>query len=208
MQGDVLHIDTPIGASPNKLRLQITSEIFDEVMDTTAHSAQPPQSSGLDCPLSPRQHEVVTALMCGLTYKQAAKQLGISPSTVRTHAHVAYERLAVANLGQACVLMIRHGWTDPSELLPDYHGAPYTTRARRGQKDWLPSPAQRLYLDAFDRLLRDRDEVGAALVDYYFGAMIRERGVPDRRRGASDIEAMLLGIARGVLRPVPDAQAA
>jgi DNA-binding CsgD family transcriptional regulator len=202
-------------------------------MDTAAHSAQPPQGqpaidlshaehgvagrgtspvprslhpSGLDCPLSPRQHEVVTTLMCGLTYKQAAKKLAISPSTVRTHAHVAYERLAVANLSQACVLMIRHGWTDPSELLPDYRGAPYTTRARR--KDWLPSPAQRLYLDAFDRLLRDRDEVAAALVDYYFGAMIRERGVPDRRRSATDVDAMLLGIARGVLRPMPDAQAA
>jgi DNA-binding CsgD family transcriptional regulator len=203
-------------------------------MDTAAHSAQPPPQAqptidlahaahdvpggstsraqrsphppGLDCPLSPRQHEVVTTLMCGLTYKQAAKRLGISPSTVRTHAHVAYERLAVANLSQACVLMIRHGWTDPGDLLPDYHGAPYTTTARR--KDWLPSPAQRLYLDAFDRLLRDRDEVAAALVDYYFGAMIRERGVPDRRRSATDVEAMLLGIARGVLRPMPDAQAA
>jgi hypothetical protein len=63
-------------------------------------------------------------------------------------------------------------------------------------------PAQRLYLDAFDRLLRDRDDVAAALVDYYFGAMTRERSVPDRRRAASDVDAMLLGIARGVLRPI------
>ncbi|HEV7885479.1 MAG TPA: helix-turn-helix transcriptional regulator [Solirubrobacteraceae bacterium] len=199
-------------------------------METTARSAQPLQlqpsidaagaepechdtaggpslrgvacSSVLDCPLSPRQHEVVTTLMCGLTYKQAASKLGISPSTVRTHVHAAYERLAVTNLSQACVLMIRQGWTDPSELLPDYRGAPYTTRTKRGQKDWLPSPAQRLYLDAFDRLLRDRDDVAVALVDYYFGAMTRERSVPDRRRAASDVDAMLLGIARGVLRPI------
>jgi hypothetical protein len=98
--------------------------------------------------------------------------------------------------------MIRQGWTDPSELLPDYRGAPYTTRPKRGRKDWLPSPAQRLYLDAFDRLLRDRDDVAAALVHYYFGAMTRERGVPDRRRAPSDVDAMLLGIARGVLRPI------
>jgi DNA-binding CsgD family transcriptional regulator len=109
----------------------------------------------LDRPLSPRQREVATTLMCGLTYKQADGRIGISPSTVRTHAHAAYERLAVTNLSQACVVMIRQGWTDPGELLPDYRGAPYTMRRRRG----LPSPAQRLYLDAFDRLLRDRDEV-------------------------------------------------
>ena len=165
-------------------------------------------SSLLDCPLSPRQREVVTTLMCGLTYKQAASKLGISPSTVRTHAHTAYERLAVTNLSQACVLMIRHGWTDAGDVLPDYGGAPYTTRPKRGQKDWLPSPAQRLYLDAFDRLLRDRDEMAATLVDYYFGAMIRERGVADRRRGSRDIDAMLLGIARGVLRPIADDLAA
>jgi DNA-binding CsgD family transcriptional regulator len=166
------------------------------------------RASLLDCPLSPRQREVVTTLMCGLTYKQSAGKLGISASTVRTHAHTAYERLAVTNLSQACVVMIRQGWTEPSELLPDYRGAPYTTRSKRGHKDWLPSPAQRLYLDAFDRLLRDRDEVAAALVDYYFGAMVRERAVPDRRRGGRDIDAMLLGIARGVLRPIADDLAA
>ena len=92
-------------------------------METAAHSAQPrhlqpaidaadaepecldaarrpslrgiARASLLDCPLSPRQYEVVTTLMCGLTYKQAASKLGISPSTVRTNTHTAYERLAV-----------------------------------------------------------------------------------------------------------------
>jgi hypothetical protein len=38
--------------------------------------------------------------------------------------------------------------------------------------------------------------------------MIRERGVPDRRRGGRDVDAMLLGIARGARRPIADDLAA
>jgi DNA-binding CsgD family transcriptional regulator len=158
----------------------------------------------IDCPLSVRQHEVMLLIMRGLTYKQAARELGIAHSTARTHMHRAYVRLGVSGRGQACALMLRNGWVDPGELLADYAGPPYTTSRRRAKEAaWLPSPAQRLYLDAFHELLRERSDEAAERVDFMFGVMCRERDVPDPRRGVQDIDSLLLRVAVGVSRPVP-----
>jgi DNA-binding CsgD family transcriptional regulator len=162
----------------------------------------------IDCPLSVRQHEVMLLVMRGLTYKQAARELGITHSTARTHMHTAYVRLGVSDKGQACMVMIRNGWAAPRDLIPDYAGLPYTTSPRRQVTTlapWLPSPAQRLYLDAFDVLLRERTDEAADRVDFMFGVMCRERRCADRRRGAQDIDDMLLRVAIGVRRPIPRA---
>jgi DNA-binding CsgD family transcriptional regulator len=45
--------------------------------------------------LSPREREVIMLLLRGLTEKEAAKQLSLSPGTVRTHVVHAYEKLGV-----------------------------------------------------------------------------------------------------------------
>jgi hypothetical protein len=39
----VIHINTPSGAPPRPLLMQVVGEVFDQVMDAAAQSAQPPQ---------------------------------------------------------------------------------------------------------------------------------------------------------------------
>ena len=56
--------------------------------------------------LSPREHEVLGLLVEGLTAKEAAEELCISPHTLRTHVKRIYEKLAVRNKAE---LMRRAG---------------------------------------------------------------------------------------------------
>jgi DNA-binding CsgD family transcriptional regulator len=63
-----------------------------------------------DCPLTPRQFEVITLLFEGLTSKQIAGRLGIADTTVRTHRHTAYHQLDVGCLTQAMAEFGRRGW--------------------------------------------------------------------------------------------------
>lgn len=138
--------------------------------------------------------------MRGLTRKQAARSLGISQSTVRSHLNGAYRRLGVSDATQAAMMALSNGWVE--ELLPDHAGRPYAAVVQRHKKNWLPSPAQRLYLDAFDVLLARRDEEAAERVDFFFGVMCRERGCPDRRGDRPSVNAMLLGLAQALRRPI------
>lgn len=53
------------------------------------------------CPadrLAPRQREVARLMTQGLSHKQAAQQLGVSPATVRNHITDIYRRLGVQNV--------------------------------------------------------------------------------------------------------------
>lgn len=159
------------------------------------------RSSPPGCPLTARQHEALLALLSGRTGKQVARDLGIAHSTVRSRTHNAYQRLGVADARQAMAVMLREGWVEVDEILPDHEGAGYTTDDQHwGRQDWLPSPAQRLYLDAFDRLLAERTDEAARSLNVMFVAMCCERGIEDRRRGGRDVDSMLTKLARVLTR--------
>lgn len=77
--------------------------------------------------LTPRQIEVLNLLAGGKAYKEVAKDLGISPHTVkgillgtkgrRIYKYVgAYERLGVHSKSQAVMEAIRLGYIDPDEV--------------------------------------------------------------------------------------------
>lgn len=158
--------------------------------------------------MTSRQQECLLLVMRGLRYKQVARRLGLSDNTVRSHLTMAYERLGVNDCRQAMVVMLRNGWTSLAEL-PDYTGPLYSTLSQRGKSvNWVPSPAQRLYLDAFDLLLRQRTAKAAELVSFYFGVMCRERGCPDRRVGQQSVDALLMRLGRAVSRRIPLDEAA
>ncbi|MEJ2411974.1 MAG: response regulator transcription factor, partial [Anaerolineales bacterium] len=53
--------------------------------------------SGLVEPLSEREIEVLELMADGLTYQDIAKQLFISPNTVKTHSRNIYAKLDVGN---------------------------------------------------------------------------------------------------------------
>lgn len=52
-------------------------------------------------PLSPKETEVLSLLAEGLSYKMVADILGISYTTVNTHAKRIYEKLHISSLGEA-----------------------------------------------------------------------------------------------------------
>ena len=47
--------------------------------------------------LTPREVEIARRFSEGLTYKEIARQLHISPTTVRSHIQILYTKLGVAN---------------------------------------------------------------------------------------------------------------
>jgi len=69
--------------------------------------------AGDPCPLTPRQLELIRALGQGRQYKEIAHDLGLSPSTIRSHLHFAYERLGVSDRAQAVLMASSRGWIGP-----------------------------------------------------------------------------------------------
>ena len=109
-----------------------------------------------DCPLSARELEVMRLMALeGLQTPGIAHRLRLSRSTVRSHCVNAYRKLNVTHAVQALVVCFNAGWIDPVE-----------TRIRDplrfpNDDNWEPTPAQRVYLDAFDEHLRAGDDAAA-----------------------------------------------
>ena len=59
------------------------------------------ESSGVQASITPRELEILEYLSVGLTVKQVAKRLGLSPRTVEAHIAKLYRKLAVRNRVQA-----------------------------------------------------------------------------------------------------------
>jgi len=64
---------------------------------TTGPSGQSPDSGGLVESLTNREFDVLTLMAQGLTNKEIAAQLVISPGTVTQHTHRIYQKLMVKN---------------------------------------------------------------------------------------------------------------
>jgi DNA-binding NarL/FixJ family response regulator len=69
-----------------------------------------PRTRQRDCPLTPRELEILQHLAAGLTYKQIAVATEISPCTVRTHLHYAYSKLGITDRAQAVLKAVAEGW--------------------------------------------------------------------------------------------------
>jgi putative nucleotidyltransferase with HDIG domain len=61
-------------------------------------------------PLSRREAEILKRLAEGKVYKQIALELGLSPSTVRTHLHNIYGKLGAGDRAQAVLVATARGW--------------------------------------------------------------------------------------------------
>lgn len=131
-------------------------------------------------PLSPREMQVMELLVAGRDYKQAARELEISPSTIRNHAGKIYRKLGVSKLAPAIFRMQELGWLaagDPPPKDPCKAGGEVI--------DYYPdlepvTPAQRLYIQAFDRYLAAKsgtaDEAKArGEMKYMLGAIYIEQ---------------------------------
>jgi len=63
----------------------------------------------IETPLSPRERRVLELTGAGLSTKSVARQLGISPNTVKFHLQAAFEKLDVTSRAEAVMVAIRRG---------------------------------------------------------------------------------------------------
>lgn len=61
-------------------------------------------------PLTERELQVLRLLSSGKTYKQVARALDLSQSTVRNHLHNVYHKLNVVDRAQAVIVSRENGW--------------------------------------------------------------------------------------------------
>ncbi len=78
--------------------------VWDPEFNSSAESAEP-----VEVPLSPRERTVVELTGAGLSTKAVARELGISPNTVKFHLQAAFQKLGVASRAEAVMAAIRRG---------------------------------------------------------------------------------------------------
>lgn len=109
--------------------------------------------------------------------------------------HYAYERLGVNTARQAYTVMLQHGWFARDEFPKGYEGELYTIYRNSGVWTWLPSPAQRIYLNAFELFLRKRNEYHHTRARASRNLLYFELERYPLRREANDFDGMIAKIA-------------
>jgi DNA-binding NarL/FixJ family response regulator len=69
-----------------------------------------PPPAPLDCSLGPRETKLLALFADGHSYDSAARELGVSPSTVRKHIGEIYRKLQVHSQSAAVGKALRAGW--------------------------------------------------------------------------------------------------
>jgi DNA-binding NarL/FixJ family response regulator len=80
---------------------QLTKTFIEEVQ----HADEAPATT----PLSKREREILQMVANGSTTKEVARDLGISPHTVKTHLERIFEKLGANDRAQAVAIAIRGG---------------------------------------------------------------------------------------------------
>ncbi len=88
-----------------KVVLQRVSQPSSAVAEAPAQPAGPPP----DCPLTPREMEVLTLIVDGCNNPQIAERLVITKATAKAHVHSILQKLCVDDRTQAAVLAMRQG---------------------------------------------------------------------------------------------------
>jgi DNA-binding CsgD family transcriptional regulator len=78
--------------------------VWDPELDEPAESTE-----SVEAPLSPRERTVLELTGAGLSTKAVARELGISPNTVKFHLRASFEKLGVTSRAEAVMAAIRRG---------------------------------------------------------------------------------------------------
>ena len=89
-------IELQYGGSP--MSPSIARKVLQRLQSTPLPQKQPDQN---EYNLTPREKEVLSEIVNGLSYKMIAAELNISYETVRSHIKKIYEKLHVASLTEA-----------------------------------------------------------------------------------------------------------
>ncbi len=90
-----------IGLEPEELR---------RVMYELPSTANQRQRHIDPCPLTRREQSVLRLLAESKVYKQIGDELGLTASTIRTHLHNIYHKLAAVDRAQAVLIATERGW--------------------------------------------------------------------------------------------------
>jgi hypothetical protein len=120
----------------------------------------------------------------GFSGLEAARHLGLSKSTIRTHLERAYRKLHVTTAAQAVAGVCHAGWLDPVDT---------------SWEDHRVTAGQHLYLEAFDRFLLAKDDQVRSKarleMTHQLGAMCIEKRIPvpagGKRRPRSGIGPLM-----------------
>jgi putative nucleotidyltransferase with HDIG domain len=74
------------------------------------HSSMPRRRASAPCPLSVREIDALRGLAEGKVYKQIARELELSVSTIRTHLHNVYRKIGAVDRAQAVLIARDKGW--------------------------------------------------------------------------------------------------
>jgi len=106
---------------PKEARAVLLAQVSEGRLDAASANAvlaaaghQARRRPNLIAGLSPREVEVLSLLVRGLSNKQIAAELFVSARTVGTHIEHIYTKIGVSSRGPAAMYAMRHGLVDPS----------------------------------------------------------------------------------------------
>jgi putative nucleotidyltransferase with HDIG domain len=106
-QGEAVSRDRLEGAA---IRAGISDELLRELLYELPYPRQDAPRTSEPCPLSTRELDVVRLLGDGKVYKEIARELELSASTVRTHLHNVYGKLGAVDRAQAVLIASERAW--------------------------------------------------------------------------------------------------
>ena len=111
----VVHYASGDPAPPQALvdaasRLGLDRERLVPLLYEFPHSSMPRRRATDPCPLSVREVDALRGLAEGKVYKQIARELGLSVSTIRTHLHNVYRKIGAVDRAQAVLIARDKGW--------------------------------------------------------------------------------------------------
>jgi putative nucleotidyltransferase with HDIG domain len=91
-------------------RLGLERERIAPLLYEFPHSGEAPRRATDPCPLSVREVDALRGLSEGKVYKQIARELSLSVSTIRTHLHNVYRKIGAVDRAQAVLMARDRGW--------------------------------------------------------------------------------------------------
>jgi putative nucleotidyltransferase with HDIG domain len=106
-QGDAAPAEAMIDAAS---RLGLERQRIAPLLYDFPHSGETRRRATDPCPLSVREIDALRGLAEGKVYKQIARELSLSVSTIRTHLHNVYRKIGAVDRAQAVLIARDRGW--------------------------------------------------------------------------------------------------